>query len=342
MDKKVRIGFIGAGKNVVGNHLQQFQEFPEVELACICNQSRLSSEKVAQKFSIPQVYDHWKQVATDKDIDAVFIGTWPDLHCRAATTALEAGKHVLCTQLMAKNVQEAQTMLTIAQDHPQLVAQLVPFETLLPTFHAVKRIIEEEHLGDIIAVRVNDCTTFLDESDPFDDQYDFDKNGYNHLAVVRWYDIINKWIGDATRVTALAKTFVKTRKDRHGRMRAVRIPDHLSVLADMVCGAQLNFFISRVAGLAGPPTLFIFGSKGTLCLRNDKLYGGQKENKELKEISIPNELLGTGRVEVEFIDAILGREDITSTTFAQGYHTMEFNQAVFMSVAQNRSVPLPL
>ncbi|MBN1998937.1 Gfo/Idh/MocA family oxidoreductase [candidate division KSB1 bacterium] len=342
MVKKIRLGIIGAGKNVVKNHLPRFQEIPEVEITCVCNQSRLSSEKVAQKFKIPIVYDHWKQLATDKEIEAVLIGTWPDIHCRAVTKVLQEGKHVLCSQLMAKNVREAQIMLTAAQAHPQLVTQLIPFEATMPTFTAVKRIIEEGHLGDILAVRISDCTSFLDESDIFGNNYDFGKNGYNILSVPKWYEIINKWIGEATHVTALAKTFVKTRKDRHGVLHAVRIPDHLSVLADMACGAQINFFISRVVGLAGPPTVFLFGNKGTLCLRNGKLYGGQKENKELKEISIPNELLGMGRIEQEFIDAILGREETTSTTFLQGYNNMEFTQAVSMSVAQHRSIPLPL
>jgi len=51
-------------------------------------------------------------------------------------------------------------------------------------------------------------------------------------------------VGEAMRVAAMGKTFVKMRKDAAGVARAVRVPEHVDAVADMACGAQAHFQVS--------------------------------------------------------------------------------------------------
>ena len=141
---------------------------------------------------------------------------------------------------------------------------------------------------------------------------------------------------------AMGKTFVKMRPDVDGVRRSVRIPEHIDVVGDLACGAQLHIQVSTVAGLAGAPEVYVFGSDGTLRFSGNKLYGGQRDDAELTEIDIPDTEAGGWRVEEEFVNAIRGNEVITHTDFDTGVKYMEFTEAVTRSMQSGTAIPLPL
>ena len=87
----LRVGIIGAGANTRSRHIPGLQAIDGVEVVSICNRSRASSERVAQEFGIPQVYESWQELIHAEDTDAIVIGTWPYMHCRLTIAALEAG-----------------------------------------------------------------------------------------------------------------------------------------------------------------------------------------------------------------------------------------------------------
>ena len=122
----IRVGLIGAGANTKFRHIPGFQTLEAVQITCVANRSRESSRKVADQFGIPEIKDSWQEVIDSDNVDAVCIGTWPYLHCEATCAALEQGKHVMCEARMARNLQEARTMLETSRKSPHLAAQIVP------------------------------------------------------------------------------------------------------------------------------------------------------------------------------------------------------------------------
>jgi predicted dehydrogenase len=256
--------------------------------------------------------------------------------------ALNADKHVMCEARMAMNATEAHEMLAAAQTNPHLVAQIVPSPFTLGVDKTIKRLLAEGYLGDLLAIEARVGGTFLDPDAPMQWRQDFNLSGYNTMTMGIWYEAIIRWVGHATRVTAFAKTFVKMRRREEGDLKAVRVPEHIDVLADMACGAQLHLQVSSVAGLAGVPEVFLFGSKGTLRFSANKLYGGQRNDKTLSEITIPTDEQGQWRVEEEFVNAIRGVETITHTNFEDGVKYMEFTEAALRSAADGIAINLPL
>ncbi len=264
------------------------------------------------------------------------------MHARLTLAALDADKHVLCEARMAMNATEAHEMLAAAQTNPHLVAQIVPSPMTLGVDKTIKRLLTEGYLGDVLAIEARVGGTFLDPDAPIQWRQDFNLSGYNTMTMGIWYEAIMRWVGHATRVTAFAKTFVKMRRGDEGDLKAVRVPEHIDILADMVCGAQLHLQVSGVAGLAGAPEIFIFGSKGTLRFSQNKLFGGQRDANALSEISIPANEQGAWRVEEEFVNAIRGKETITHTSFEDGVKYMEFTEAALRSAADGIAISLPL
>ena len=338
----VKVGIIGAGANTRSKHIPGLQAIEGVEIVGVCNRSQESSQRVADAFGIPKTYDDWQAAIRDSDTNAIVIGTWPYMHCRATVAALRADKHVMCEARMAMNAREAHIMRMASRQKTHLIAQIVPSPMTLRVDNTIKRLIAEGYLGDVLALEARAGGAFLDSESSLQWRQDFDLSGLNIMSMGIWYEALMRWVGEATRIMAMGKTFVKMRPDADGVMRSVRIPEHIDVVGDLACGAQLHIQVSNVAGLAGAPEVYLFGSDGTLRFSGNKLYGGQKGDAELSEIDIPDAEAGGWRVEEEFVNAIRGTEVITHTDFDTGVKYMEFTEAVTRSMQSGTAVNLPL
>ncbi len=338
----IRVGVVGAGANTTTHHIPKLQAIDGVEVISVCNRSRESSERVAQQFGIPTTYENWQELVAASDTNAIVIGTWPYMHCRLTLAALAANKHVMCEARMAMNAQEAHAMRNASRENTHLIAQIVPSPFSLRVDNTIKRLIGDGYIGDVLAVEVRAGGTFLDSDAPMHWRDDFNLSGFNIMSMGIWYEALLRWVGEATEVVAMGKTYVRMRKDADGVMRPTRIPQHIDIVGDMACGAQLHIQVSTVAGLVDGPEAFIFGSTGTLRFANNNLYGGQQGDNALAEIPIPAEEEGGWRVEEEFVSAIRGNEVITHTNFEAGVKYMEFTEAVTRSMTTGKTIPLPL
>lgn len=337
----LRVGVIGAGANTRTKHIPGLQAIDGVEVVKVRNRTQESGQRVADELGIPEVVTDWRDVIYDTTLDAVVIGTWPYMHKMLTIAALEADKHVMCEARMAMNASEARAMYEASRQRPHLIAQIVPSPFSLRVDRTIQRLLAEGWLGDVLAVEIRAGNDFAEPNGaPLHWRHDKDLSGLNIMSMGIWYEALMRWVGVAQRVTATGKTFTPTRKDSAGRLREVRIPDHIDILADLACGAQAHIQVSSVTGLAGPPSATLYGREGTLSFVENKLYGGRRGESDLSEIDIPASEAGAWRVEAEFVNAIRGQETITHTDFLTGVKYMEFTEAVNVSLAEGRSVAL--
>jgi len=340
--KRIRVGIVGAGANTVTQHIPRLQALAGVEVVSVANRSRASAERVAQQVAIPTVYDRWEDLVAAADSDAIVVGTWPYLHARVTLAALAAGKHLLCEARMAMNAAEARQMYDAACANSHLVAQLVPSPYTLAVDATIQRLLAEGYLGELLAIDIHGGGGFIDHDAPLHWRQNGDLSGLNVLSLGIWYEALLRWVGEASRVVALGRTFVRQRRDSDGLLRAVRVPDHLDIVAEMACGAQARFQFSAVTGHAGAPSATLYGSEGTLRFSDGRLLGGGRGDAELREITIPDHERGFWRVEEEFIGAIRGTEQLRLTDFATGLKYMQFTEAVAQSMASGSVVVLPI
>ena len=340
----IRLGLIGAGKNTRDRHIPGFQKVEGLEIAAVANRSRASSQSVADQFNISGVYDNWQELLEDPSIDAVCIGTWPYMHRTLTLAALEAGKHVLCEARMATTAQEAQEMLDASRLRPDLIAQIVPSPLIFKIDRLLQGKIAEGYVGDVIGVSVQSLgNDFMVKGGPMHWRNDRDLSGYNILNMGIWYEAMIRWVGRATKITAMTKVNVSSRKDESGQMVDVNIPDHVGIVAELANGAMANMQFSAVTGLSSGNGVWIYGSEGTLHVDGaQNVYGGQRGDDKLSEITNPEEGRAVWRVEEEFCNAIRGQEKITRTPFDVGVHYMEFTEAVTRSAQTGQTVALPL
>ena len=332
----VRVGIVGAGANTTTRHIPLLQAIDGVEIVGVANRSEGSSAAVGRHFGIPKTYEHWEQAVADPDTNTIVIGTWPYLHCPVTLAALAAGKHVLTEARMAMNADEAGRMLDASLAKPGLVAQVVPSPITLFADATIRRLIAEGFLGQLLAVESRIRGDFLDSESPMHWRQNAELSGNNIMAMGIYYEAIVRWVGRATNVMARAKTFTAQRLNESGEPQPVGVPEHLDVVADLKCGAQLHMQQSAVTALLQDDAIYLFGSEGTLRLTSDRLFGGRKGDEQLTEIPITAEERGEWQVEEDFVAAIRGERSVTHTTFADGVHYMEFTDAVARSIRSGR------
>ena len=344
-DEIIRIGFIGAGDNTKLRHIPGFREAEGVELVSVANRTPASSQRVADEYQIPTVYDSWEDLVRTDDTNAICVGTWPYMHRTIVLASLDADKHVMTEARMAMNAAEAHEMLDASRRKPELVTQIVPAPMTLKVDSTIKELIADGYLGDILSVdMVVHQGDFVDRDAPFHWRYNRELNGYNIMQMGIWYEAMMRWIGPAASVTAVARVNVPARRDEAGALRWITVPDHVEVLCEMVSGPVVRMRLSTVTGLAPGDGVWFFGTEGTLRLDSGSmiLQGGKRGDAGLSEIDVPAEKQGRWRVEEEFVSAIRGHEPITHTSFEDGVKYMEFTEAVTRSAQSGKKIHLPL
>jgi predicted dehydrogenase len=340
----IRVGLIGAGGNVRNRHIPGFQKVDGCEIVAVANRSMESGQRVADQFHIPRVYASWQELLEDDSINAVCIGTWPYMHRTLTLAALEKGKHVLTEARMASTAQEARDMLAASLRHPDLVCQLTPTSTSYKIDNVLKQMISDGYLGELLSVEMQRLQTgFADFGGDLHWRHDWALSGYNTLNIGASYESMMRWVGRGTRVMAMAKVHVPHRRNAHGDLTSVTIPDHVDILYELANGAQVHMRMSATTGLSSGNQLWMHGTEGTIYVdHQQKVFAGRRGDTKLSEVPNPPEQQAYYRVEEQFTNAIRGTEQVTMVPFETGVHYMEWTEAVFRSAQTGQAIYLPL
>ena len=343
-EEQIRVGLIGAGGNVRNRHIPGFQKSDDVEIVAVANRSIESGRAVADQFNIPQVYGSWQELLEDDSINAVCIGTWPYMHRTLTLAALDKGKHVLTEARMANTAEEARDMLAASRRHPDLVCQLTPTSTSYRIDNILQQMIEDGYLGEVLSVEVQALQTgFADFDSPLHWRQDRELSGYNTLNIGASYESMMRWLGRGNRVMAMSKIHVPYRRNQHGDMTSVTIPDHIDILYELANGAQVHMRMSATTGLSQGNHIWMHGTEGTIHVDEQRnVFAGRRGDTELSEVPNPPEKQAYYRVEEQFTNAIRGKEQVNMVAFETGVHYMEWSEAVYRSSQTGRAVYLPL
>ena len=338
--KRIRFGVVGAGNNTRLRHIPGLQAIEGVDVVAVCNRSEDSARRVADTFGIAGIFGDWRSLVESDDIDAVVIGTWPNLHCPVTVAALDAGKHVMCEARMAMNLAEAREMHAASRRNPKCVAQVVPSPFTLGVDRTIKRLITQGVLGELLAIDLRaNGNAFLHPQSPMSWRQDRTLSGLNTLMMGIWYEALMRWVGEARSLMAAGRIYVPERVNSESGVRCnVEVPEHVDIIADMNIGAQAHLQFSSVTGLDGENRVALYGREATLILKDESLWVGRAGDAGLSRVPIPKEDAGHWRVEEEFVNAIRELEPITHTCFADGVRYMAFTEAVADSIKSGRRV----
>lgn len=338
--RKLRIGFIGAGANTRETHIPGFHKIENVELSVVANRSRTSAEKVAKADGIGRAVDTWQEVVADPSLDAICIGTWPNMHAQLTIAALESGKHVLCEARMAANLDEARHMYAVAQAQPGLVAQIVPAPFTLDFDATIRAMMTAGQLGDLLEVRVVHTGGQAAPPDaPMTWRQERSLSGRNVLTMGIMHETVQRWVEDEPEWLIADGAVFQTTRSYPGMTDVVKVevPDSLSVLGRFAeSGARLLYHFSGLE--SGKPRMEfrLNGSKGALrfdAFKKQLFFSEAGATQETK-ITIARGQSRGWQVEADFVESIRAHTPVKLTTFEQGVRYMTFTEMVWQSLAK--------
>lgn len=115
MNKKLRIGILGAARIAPFALISPSRHIPEVEVFAVAARDHERAKKFARKHSITHAFNGYEAMLTNPDVDAIYNPLPNSLHSEWTIRALEAGKHVLCEKPLTANTSEAERVAQVAQ-----------------------------------------------------------------------------------------------------------------------------------------------------------------------------------------------------------------------------------
>lgn len=144
--KKTRFGIVGTGR-ISDWVLKGAVMEPRFEAAAVCSRTEAKGKAFAEAHNIGKVYTDINEMASDPDIDAIYIGTPNSTHHDLAILCMNHGKHVLCEKPMASNAREVSEMIDVAKANGVMLMEAM-ISTLCPNFVAAR-----ERLAEMGSVR---------------------------------------------------------------------------------------------------------------------------------------------------------------------------------------------
>jgi len=144
--KKTRFGIVGTGR-ISDWVLKGAVLEPRFEAAAVCSRSFEKGKAFAEAHGIAKVYTDLDEMASDPEIDAIYIGTPNSTHHDLAILCMNHGKHVLCEKPMASNAREVGEMIDAANANGVMLMEAM-ISTLCPNF-----VVARERLAEMGSVR---------------------------------------------------------------------------------------------------------------------------------------------------------------------------------------------
>lgn len=145
----VKFGMVGTGSR--GTYLlKHLKGIDTGNCVAICDITDDALNKAQQTIGgSPKRYKDYRELLSDKNVEAVFVTTPLFLHFPVTRDALEAGKHVFCEKSMVFKPEEVHALRALAASKPKQTLQVGLQRRYSAMYQAARQMIEKGMLGEV-------------------------------------------------------------------------------------------------------------------------------------------------------------------------------------------------
>ncbi len=147
MAHKVRWGIIGAGK-IARKFAEGLRFAKSAELVAIGSRSRQRAEQFATEFAVPHAHVGYENLASDDEVDAVYIATPHPMHKPNSILCLQAHKAVLCEKPFTVNAPEAEQVIAEARRQQVFIMEAM-WTRFVPPIAKLRQLLAQGAVGDV-------------------------------------------------------------------------------------------------------------------------------------------------------------------------------------------------
>lgn len=150
----LRTAIFGLGGAAERIHLPACRDVSGIDVVAACEPIDELRRRVADRFSIPHVYEDAETLLAERKPDLVIVGTPPDSHHALCRAALEAGAHVLCEKPFTASLEEADDLLETARRVGRMLRVNNQYR-YMPIYSETRRRIEAGDFGELFAMQAH-------------------------------------------------------------------------------------------------------------------------------------------------------------------------------------------
>jgi predicted dehydrogenase len=280
--KPFNVGVLGIG-DISDVYISNLKTYDIVSVVGCAGRDLEKARRKAEAHGLPKAYATAAELISDPDTDIVLNLTLPAAHAQLTTMALQAGKHVYTEKPLASTYADGERILALAKELGLSVC-CAPDTFLGGRLQTCRRLIDDGSIGDVTAASafvVSHGHEWFHPNPEF-----FYKPGAGPLFDIGPYYVtaLVSLLGPAKRCAAMSKRTVDKRVIHSGPNKGkgidVEVDTHVSGSIEFVNGAIATIIASFDAWDSELPRLEIYGTKGTICIRDidpvdgPNLFGG--------------------------------------------------------------------
>lgn len=334
---RVNLGIIGTGSAIRRLHLPVLRKMPEAfRIVGLTNRTRAKAENLAREIGGAKVYDQYKALLDDPEIDAVLISVPVELNAPVLIDAILAGKHVLAEKPIAASPEEALKVLCACIHRDKVIGIAENFRYREDVAKARDLIVGGE-LGDVYGFKMST-------------QYDME------AEFRRTWFAEGTWRHSPTypggMITDTSIHMISSLRDILGEVREVyaqelnaslttKSPDFFAAQFTMTNGA-IGQYLACFSAKVAKENVFdfmAFGQRGSLQLTEAEVTWSRSGSKEVFAYRVENYDRGYTNQWKNFHRAICGDEALLSTP-EEAYRDLLVIDAALRSAASGVKVQL--
>jgi predicted dehydrogenase len=173
MGKRYKWGIIGPGK-IAHKFAEGLKVLPNADCYAVASRSLERAEVFREKHGFSKAYGSYEELASDPEVDVVYVATTNNLHFEHTMCCLEAGKAVLCEKPFASNLSQVEQMVDKAKEKKVFLMEAL-WSRFLPSMIRFKELAENGSIKQALLLQCN--FGFISPFDPYSRVYDPELGG---------------------------------------------------------------------------------------------------------------------------------------------------------------------
>lgn len=147
MAKKINWGILGCGK-IARKFASDLRLVEDAQLLAVASLDKSRGEEFAKTFKASKTYTSYESLASDPEVDVIYIATPHGFHHEHAMICLRNKKAVLCEKAFALNARHAAEMIAYAKSQNVFIMEAF-WTKFIPQYQKAIEIISSGKIGDV-------------------------------------------------------------------------------------------------------------------------------------------------------------------------------------------------
>lgn len=153
MSHATRWGILATGR-IAQKFAQGLADAEGAELVAVGSRSQEKADAFADELDIPHRHGSYEALASDPEVDAIYIATPHPFHKDNALLCLSHGKGVLCEKPFTVNADEARAVIAAARDKGVFCMEAL-WTRFLPALTEARKLVADGAIGEVRMVRAD-------------------------------------------------------------------------------------------------------------------------------------------------------------------------------------------